>query len=229
MLAKTLMSFVVLTMFAFDQTTSVALRENYFKLLPESSNALPVLDIPENPPNEYDPKESDLDPDRLREKLGISYKPDFMSPTEPDPYMYPNVGTSPRFAEIDRNNVRPFGKIPSRFRKIDFNQPNGKPVIKLSRRQRRKLQAWLWQATTCPVVYKWKNLGHRFWPPWIREGLCDTSRSCSIPAGMGCQPSDSVMITILRWHCQGFNSNKMRYCTWIKVQYPIISECKCKC
>lgn len=217
---------VYLSLFG-DQAHCGSLAEKYF-VLPRSSNTLPVVDIQEYPPNEYDPKEADLDPVKLRERLGLAYQTNFMSPTEPEPMLDTNDNHSPKLSEMDR--FRPTGRMPQRIRKLNFDDlSTGKKRNRLSRKQKRRFQMWLWQATECSVVYKWKNLGHRFWPPWIKEGICDNSRSCSIPAGMACQPSNSMYITVLRWHCQGFNGNKMKYCTWIKAQYPTISECKCKC
>lgn len=219
-----------MTAFATDLCTPVALRENSFKYLPESSDDLPVLDIEEGPPKNTDPGPEDRNPTRLKAKLGIDYKQDFMSVEEPDLSMHPEEINSPSIAEVFRNR-RPSRRMPSWIKKINLDSVNkGRHPVPIGRKQKRKFQLWLWQKTDCPVIYKWKNIGHRFWPPWIKVGTCDKNRQCSLPAGMGCQPKSSTMITILRWHCQGISEGRiMEYCTWIKVKYPIISECKCKC
>ncbi len=33
-------------------------------------------------------------------------------------------------------------------------------------------QEWLIQKSSCPVSYKWKDLGDYFWPRWIKQGRC---------------------------------------------------------
>ncbi|XP_010224591.1 PREDICTED: noggin-2-like, partial [Tinamus guttatus] len=99
--------------------------------------------------------------------------------------------------------------------------------LKVGKKARRKVLQWLWAYTYCPVLYTWKDLGVRFWPRYIKEGNCFAEKSCSFPEGMFCKPVKSVTKTFLRWHCQGWSSQK--YCTWIPVQYPLISECKCSC
>ncbi|KFV18785.1 Noggin, partial [Tauraco erythrolophus] len=99
-------------------------------------------------------------------------------------------------------------------------------AISLSKKLRRKLQMWLWSQTFCPVLYTWNDLGSRFWPRYVKVGSCYSKRSCSVPEGMVCKPAKSVHLTILRWRCQRRGGQR---CTWIPIQYPIISECKCSC
>lgn len=228
---KALIAYFYATMMTIDLGVGGSSIKQYNpKILPESSNDLPVIDVEEAPPNDSDPKEADLNPIRLRQKLGIAFQKDFMSIEEPDLDMYPQ-DSSPRFADNIRLRGRPSGKLPSWIRRIDLfdSIKSGRHSISINKKQKRKIQLWLWQTTHCPVIYKWKKLSHRFWPPWIKIGTCDNSRSCSLPAGMGCHPKEKMMITILRWHCQGISADNMQYCTWIPVKYPIISECKCKC
>lgn len=87
----------------------------------------------------------------------------------------------------------------------------------------------------------------------------DEENSCSWPPGMHCVPASSSTVQVLRWHCyprwvrirhreesqeEKDNSlenknlhrrdrkrrRKMRIkCNWIKVPYPVTSECYCSC
>ncbi|CAH1795025.1 unnamed protein product [Owenia fusiformis] len=149
------------------------------------------------------------------------------------------------------------------------------------------LELWLPRRGRCEIVYEWEDLGLMFWPRWIKRGHCDTSMSCSIPAGMHCVPKESKTIMILRWHCQtnhlGYTLKKkqrlqakkghvgLRHksqrkrgrkdrnkgstgkdgeskrdqkkrrrernafkrrgmsCKWLKVPYPVTSDCFCSC
>ncbi|XP_005054386.1 PREDICTED: noggin-2-like [Ficedula albicollis] len=109
----------------------------------------------------------------------------------------------------------------------DLDERTLRKTPPLGKKARRKVLQWLWAHTHCPVLYAWKDLGVRFWPRYIKEGNCLAEKSCSLPEGMFCKPVKSVTKTFLRWHCQGWSSQK--YCTWIPVQYPLISECKCSC
>ncbi|NXO01218.1 NOGG2 protein, partial [Rhinopomastus cyanomelas] len=175
----------------------------FLRLRPSPSDNLPVKDIVEHPDPEYDPKEQDLDERTLRKKLGGHFDPGFMAVAEPAPA-----------------NASGSGGGSSGAAAAAAGDVGG-------RKARRKVLRWLWARTRCPVLYTWKDLGVRFWPRYIKEGNCLAERSCSLPEGMFCKPVKSVAKTFLRWHCQGWSSHK--YCTWIPVQYPLISECKCSC
>ncbi|TKS89920.1 Noggin-2 Precursor [Collichthys lucidus] len=178
---------------------------------------LPVPDLREDPDPEYDPREQDLAERTLRKKLGSLFDPNFMSISSP---MLVNLSASD-------NQVKLQGPMPNEIKKLDLTEtPYGKRV-KVGKKARRKFLQWLWTYTHCPVVYTWKDLGVRFWPRYIKEGNCFSERSCSFPEGMSCKPVKSINKIFLRWYCQGFLRQK--YCTWIQVQYPIISECKCSC
>ena len=34
-------------------------------------------------------------------------------------------------------------------------------------------QQWLVKKSSCPVNFKWIDLGEYFWPRWIRQGACE--------------------------------------------------------
>lgn len=191
--------------------------QHYLRLRPSPSDHLPVPDLKEDPDPEYDPREQDMTERTLRKKLGSNYDPNFMSISSP---LLVNLS-------VQETQMKLQGPMPNDIKKLDLTEtPYGKRV-KVGKKARRKFLQWLWTYTHCPVVYSWKDLGVRFWPRWIKEGNCFNERSCSFPEGMFCKPVKSITKTFLRWYCQGFLRQK--YCTWIPVQYPIISECKCSC
>ncbi|XP_019738869.1 noggin-2 [Hippocampus comes] len=191
--------------------------QHYLRLRPSPSDHLPVSDLKEDPDPDYDPREQDLSERTLRKKLGSHFDPNFMSVGAP-------AAPGNRSAAPD---VKPQGPVPNELKRLELGEtPYGKRV-KVGKKARRKFLQWLWTYTHCPVVYAWKDLGLRFWPRYIKEGNCFSERSCSFPEGMSCKPVKSVNKIFLRWYCQGFLRQK--YCTWIQVQYPIISECKCSC
>ncbi|XP_059834604.1 noggin-2 [Hemitrygon akajei] len=191
----------------------------YLHLRPVPSDSLPVLDIIEQPDPDNDPKDSDLDERALRKRLGSHFDPSFMSITLPEVDASVSRESGHRF--------KPLGALPNDIKRLDLSETPYGRRMKLGKKARRRLQQWLWSYTYCPVMYTWKDLGGRFWPRFVKEGNCYNERSCSFPEGMLCKPVKSISKTFLRWYCQGWS--KPRYCTWIPVQYPVISECKCAC
>ncbi|KFM59249.1 Noggin-2, partial [Stegodyphus mimosarum] len=85
----------------------------------------------------------------------------------------------------------------------------------------------LWLHSHCPLLQKWKDLGPRFWPRWFLENSCAPRPTCSFPRGMVCKPHKSEDKVLLRWHCQNWDEKKN--CEWLKVQYPLVTECRCGC
>ncbi|XP_046872997.1 noggin-3-like [Hypomesus transpacificus] len=195
--------------------------QHYFLLRPIPSTNLPIVPLKEDPDPVLDPKERDLNETELRSTLGSHFDPLFMSITPPeDKYV----------GEEDQGDwelrQKPSGAMPKEFKAIEFEVQHGKRQ-KPSKKLRRRLQLWLWSYAFCPVVYSWNDLGPRFWPRWVKGGKCYNKRSCSVPEGMVCKPAKSAHFTILRWRCLQKKGDLK--CSWILVQYPIISECKCSC
>ncbi|TRY91301.1 hypothetical protein DNTS_028366 [Danionella cerebrum] len=185
------------------------------RLRPKPSEVLPVPGIIEDPNPEYDPREQDLSEKILLKKLGSHFDPSFMSIHLP---VQLNTSATPDL---------PSGPLPAELKRLELTETPYGRRMKVGKKARRKFLQWLWMYTHCPVLYTWKDLGARFWPRYIKEGNCFSKPSCSFPEGMTCRPIGSVSKTFLRWYCQGFQRQK--YCTWIPVQYPIISQCKCSC
>ncbi|XP_026869170.1 noggin-3 [Electrophorus electricus] len=192
--------------------------QHYYLLRPIPSDSLPIVELKEDPDPVLDPKERDLNETELRSILGSHFDPHFMSVTSPED----------KYAVSDDLNdsemrQRPTGTMPKEIKAMEF-EIHGK---KLGKKLRRKFQLWLWNYMFCPVVYTWQDLGNRFWPRYVKVGSCYNKRSCSIPEGMVCKPARSAHFTILRWRC--LTRRGVLKCTWIPVQYPFISECKCSC
>ncbi|TSO57265.1 Noggin-2 [Bagarius yarrelli] len=200
----------------------------YLRLRPSPSEHLPVPELREDPDPEYDPREQDLYERVLRKKLGSGFDADFMSVSAPAQIINSTNTTSTTASPGSLSYAHaPSGVMPAEIRRLDLTQTPYGLRVKMGKKVRRKFLQWLWTHTHCPVVHVWKDLGARFWPRYVKEGHCFSERSCSLPEGMFCKPARSVTKTFLRWYCQGFLPQK--YCTWIPVHYPIISECKCSC
>lgn len=220
----TIYSLVVLLLGLRLEQTSC---QHYLHIRPAPSDNLPLVDLIEHPDPIFDPKEKDLNDTLLRTLLGTHFDPNFMAISLPEDRL-----GGDDLAEMDLLlRQRPSGVMPSEIKSLDFQDPHpgGSPPSKkhrLSKKLRRKLQLWLWSQTFCPVIYAWNDLGGRFWPRYVKVGSCFTKRSCSVPEGMLCKPAKSVHLTILRWRCQRRGGQR---CSWIPIQYPIISECKCSC
>lgn len=199
---------------------------------PQPSHDLPVLDLIEPKDKRYDPSPSDLNPRALREKLGRDFDKHFMSETRPlESILHPNGSVDLSFKRTRNGRLVPSAKMPKEIRHLRLHSlklPDGSRFrMKVSKKMRRRFKQLLWSYTYCPVAYRWKDLGQRFWPRWVKEGSCLTLGSCSFPAGMSCKPHRFARKTVLRWHCQDWT--RRRHCKWIPVNIPVILECSCGC
>ncbi|VVC32893.1 Noggin,Cystine-knot cytokine [Cinara cedri] len=224
--------------------------------LVESNDPGIVPDLVETPNAASDPKPADLNVTTLLAKLGAKFDPKCMSFMAPE-HLVP-IDDVP-FRRNHRGRLVPAGKMPAEIRDMDtkyFTLPSGRRLrTRISGQLRRKIQQYLWGKTMCPVQRKWKDLGTRFWPRWLLEGHCPKGEvSCSVPAGMYCHAIGNQHKTLLRWHCrnsgnsisvgspsaalQQYNTlisgNKAqketpKACQWLKVEYPVITECGCGC
>lgn len=202
-------------------------RESLYDSLPLKPSLVMVpLDLQESPNTNLDPDVDNLDKFRLLDIMGESYDSKFMSFRRPN-----EMNTKPEGSlqyQFSKDQT-PKGDMPSEIaalsaKTLQLSEGGLELRMKFSRKTKRKIQKLLWAYSYCPVRYRWKQLSVRFWPRWIKEGTCENKRSCSIPAGMNCQPSKMENITILRYYCP-FSGE----CEWIKIQYPILAECSCGC
>uniref|UniRef100_H2ZKH6 Noggin n=1 Tax=Ciona savignyi TaxID=51511 RepID=H2ZKH6_CIOSA len=218
MIAATNLAARLLCVAIIGSGISSVIGQHFKHIRPQPNNNLPLQDIPENPDPIYNPRPADIDPRKLRAKLGVDYLPRFMSHRDP--------GDRGLRSPVKPPKPRPTAEIRQVFRRLTKSKFPRRGIRRYFK-QRRLIQGWLWQATACQVHYRWKDLGIRYWPRYIKEGYCDTSQSCSIPAGMHCHQSGQTGLKILRWFCQGISEQK--YCLWREMHYPIISECRCQC
>lgn len=201
-------------------------------LRPLPSDDLPVIDLVEPVGHLYDPGPEDLDPVNLQRILAGHFDPKFMAVQRPkESYLHPNGSLKPGF-RLRKGRLVPARPMPRELQKIrlkNIELPGGLRVrLDMGRRLRRKMRQLLWTYTYCPLVYRWKDLGLRFWPRWIREGRCYKSRrSCSFPPGMSCREKSSTEKTVLRWHCRDWAQR--RQCRWILATMSILVECSCSC
>lgn len=93
---------------------------------------------------------------------------------------------------------------------------------------RRKLRNFLDLFSVCPVRYRWKDMGSKFWPRWIKEGSCvNLAESCSYPEGLLCHEYQHKNIAVLRFLCMSdWAKNK---CKWYKIYIPFLLACRCGC
>ncbi|TPP63715.1 hypothetical protein FGIG_01337 [Fasciola gigantica] len=101
--------------------------------------------------------------------------------------------------------------------------------VRIKRRVRKALRRLLTDYTSCPVLYRWRDWGSRFWPRWIKEGRCVNlgETSCSIPPGMYCVEAEHRTIVVLRFLC--FTSWPRSSCSWYRLNMPVLSRCQCGC
>lgn len=188
----------------------------------------PSDDLPVEPPTfqldkQFLPTDDDLSPRKLRKLLGTNYDPAFMSSVRPLESIHKPNGT----LVYDLKEARKLTHLPDDMHSFSIEVDGHRKRVKVrGRKTQRRLLRFLSLYSYCPLHYQWKDLGPRFWPRWIREGMCYNGRSCSIPAGMSCQPRQSAKKTILLWHCY---KRKHRSCRWIAIKYPIITRCSCRC
>lgn len=177
---------------------------------------LPPPDLIESPNKMLDPTPHDLNVTALRAMMGRNFDPQFMSITRPRHASHNQTVSSASdlvefpFRRNKRGRLVPVGDMPRFLRKMNFRHiklPDGSRLrTRISAKLQKKLQQFLWAFTACPVVYRWKDLGIRFWPRYLKEGYCPAGKtSCSIPPGMKCRPAAKVHKTLLRWHCTQYS------------------------
>lgn len=190
---------------------------------PTPSEDLPIEPLEEGLDMFPKPSDKDKDEHELHKLLGKDFDSKFMATIRPlESILKPN-GT----IEFQLKTRKLQSNLPRELRKASLRHLPSRRRRKYrirSKRTRKRMIDYLGAYTYCPVVYKWKELGERFWPRWIREGSCYQGRSCSVPAGMTCRPQDATRKTILWWHCRQEDK-----CSWIPIRYPIITKCSCSC
>ncbi|XP_014243377.1 noggin-like [Cimex lectularius] len=190
-------------------------------LRPSYSGIAPDLIEPIDPSTE--PRPRDLNVTVLAAILGPALDLEYSSVAKPSntDFAAPHFP----FRRNRKGRLVPTGPMPKHVKDVELGfvrlSDGTKLKTRVPNKLRRKLRQLLWALTACPVSNRWRDLGPRFWPRWLKEGHCPAN-SCSVPAGMKCKPSRTAHKYLLRWHCR-------KSCTWIKVQYPVVTECACSC
>ncbi|XP_063228070.1 noggin-2-like [Bacillus rossius redtenbacheri] len=202
---------------------------------------LPPPDLIEVPNKHHDPRQADLNATLLLARLGRNFDPRFMSIDKPRHQRHHANRTDSDdfpYRHNTKGRLVPKGQMPRALRKMNFKYirlHDGTRVrTGVSAKLKKKLQQFLWAYTACPVAHRWRDLGVRFWPRYLREGYCPPSKtSCSIPPGMTCRPAAEAHKTVLRWHCpaghRGGQHSAASSCQWINVEYPLVTQCSCSC
>lgn len=173
-----------------------------------------------------DPIESDFDIESLKRLLGEDYVPEYIALTREEVLEKKANDTLSHEEDFMRKML--VKSMPEEIKNLDFKMPGMKRY--LGPKASKKLQLWLWQVSHCSVSQKWKNLGVRYWPHFINVGRCSKKATCSFPSGMKCRFSSTRKVGVLRWHClERFAQRNETNCTWLKFEYPVITECKCAC
>ncbi|XP_022653611.1 noggin-like isoform X1 [Varroa destructor] len=180
----------------------------------------------------------EVDVETLLNILGDDFQPKYMSITNPndDELKLSNSTKRHRQHKQRKNSASSRESLKALLSGRLSEVPRGQPEF------RRTLRRFLRKHTECRIARYWHDLGDRYFPRYVREGTCQqTHVSCSIPPGMLCQPHKQKEIKLLWWHCTtgGYSTrtqvNQPHYnlerqkCRWIKMIYPVLSECTCKC
>lgn len=194
--------------------------QHYYALRPAPSDTLPLVELHEDPDPALDPTARDLNETELRRALG-PFDTRFLSAAPPEPHRELEM-------EREQHHAGGSGDQHAGLKKNKKKKKKKTPREQQRRKQRRRL--WLRELererALCPVAHAWSDLGARFWPRYVRLGNCSRERSCSVPAGMQCAPAASTHVTLLRWRCARRGTLR---CAWIRVHYPVITQCKCTC
>ena len=238
-MASSIILVLVLVLISSSLTSSMTIADRrrlvkaQFRLLKPSQHQADILPLQEDVDNEL-PSVSDAssaeNADEMMELLGDHhFHGDFMSVE--DPMSGPKFSKLISYADESHNK-----KVAD---EVDELFQNDKKLLhsKIGQKMKRKLTKLLADYTQCPVVYEWKDLGDRFWPRYIRTGTCSQKKSCSFPAGKGCQPAEESHLTLLRKFCGSRRWGKAEVespkagsnCRWISIQYPIVTKCSCSC
>ncbi|KAI4895133.1 hypothetical protein NFI96_004771 [Prochilodus magdalenae] len=160
--------------------------QHFYALRPAPSDALPLVELYEEPDPALDPGERDLNETELRRALG-HFDARFLSTSPPLPPEQEHEN------EHERHHASGSGDLHVGLKKKKMKQK----LHQQKKKRRRRL--WLRERTLCPVAHAWTDLGARFWPRYVRLGSCSRERSCSVPAGMLCTAAASTHVTLLRW------------------------------
>jgi len=113
------------------------------------------------------PKKKNLKKSRLLRKMGTDYKGQWMSIDEPA-----NVDDTTMEMSEDQN-----AQLVEQLNSLNLSQEleelSGSQSNAINSQAVAIFQQWLVKKSSCPVNFKWIDLGEYFWPRWIRQGACE--------------------------------------------------------
>ena len=195
------------------------------------------------------PRRKNLDIRELKLVLGSGYDSKFMSIEEPPELAKQDAGAM----YVVRKDSWRYGEMLQELQANNLTQELQEIAghkFEVGPEYVKTVEKWLLKRASCPVKYAWEDIGALFWPRYIRRGECSTEPgTCSWPSGMHCVPSGTTNIQILRWQCRTpkGKGRKRGYkgpvnkdykeeekplnlkCNWVRVPYPVTSECMCTC
>ncbi|GFY42522.1 hypothetical protein TNIN_460761 [Trichonephila inaurata madagascariensis] len=204
------------------------------------------------------PRKKNLDPQQLMEILGNFYNPELMSVEEPSALANkdPDRGASYVIRHDNWQHADLIKQLQATNLSMELAQLGGSKILE-EPVFAKTVEKWLLKRTACPVRYAWEDIGSLFWPRYIKRGECaSVPGTCSWPPGMHCVPSGTTTLHILRWQCKVPKGKSRRKnfknlkdsknkdwpkkinegeqppnlkCSWIRVPYPITSDCLCTC
>lgn len=130
---------------------------------------------------------------KLFKRLGDYYDPEWMSVNQPEEALHQVAAVN---LSADSNLVREMSKV-----NLTLTHPNGS-VVSVDAGLVEAVQGWLINRASCPIHYVWVDQGERWWPRWLRTGVCVDDTPCSWPPGMHCVPAENTVIHLLWWHCK---------------------------
>ncbi|XP_064615001.1 noggin-2-like [Liolophura sinensis] len=130
---------------------------------------------------------------KLLKRLGEYFDPEWMSVNQPEDALHRVASVN---LSADSNLVREMSKV-----NLTLTHANGS-VMSVDAGLMEAVRSWLIHRASCPIHYVWVDQGERWWPRWLRTGVCVDDTPCSWPPGMHCVPAENTVIHLLRWHCK---------------------------
>lgn len=155
---------------------------------------------------------------KLKERLGESFDPKFMSETKP------NRAWLETKNQLDHRTA--FEAYKHEGRGVDsITKLLDKKGIHLNGVEFEDMRVWLWNLTRCTVEPSWKDFGSHVWPRFVNFGKCSNKPTCSLPSGMRCRPSEEKSVRLLYWFCP----KNVKRCFWSSFGTKVLRACSCSC
>lgn len=155
-----------------------------------------------------------LQPEKLCKRLGDDFDSFWMSVDLPEDYLETHIKHKVDTSLKEQLNMVNFTALEDAlYHRYDKTEGGNKTKAVLD-----LVKDWMVQKSSCPVYYRWEDLGFFYWPRWVRRGMCslkdtpllNTDMSskaaqhfpCSWPPGMHCVPGRPKQLNILTLQCR---------------------------